>query len=85
MIQLTRDCFHLLCQRIIARAGESNFKSETYIDIFLKGKDQMYDAHVKTSGGYIVGGIKLAITLRLLGRGDAFDLAVIFDIESWYC
>ena len=27
----------------------------------------------------------MAITLRLLGGGDALDLAVIFDIESCYC
>ena len=55
MFQMTRDYFHLLYQRIIVRAGESNFKSEAYIDTFLKGKDQMYDAHVKTSGDYIAG------------------------------
>ena len=46
------------------------------IDAFLKGT-QLYDANEKTTGGYISGEIKLAITIRLLARGDALDLAVI--------
>ena len=82
---MKRDCFNLLCQRIIVCVGEAKFKSEAYIDAFLKGKDQMYDANVKTTGGYIAGEVKVAITLRLLGGGDALDLAVIFDIEPCHC
>ena len=45
----------------------------------------MYDANVKTTGGYVAGEVKLALTLRLLGGGDALDLAVIFDIEPCHC
>ena len=82
---MTRDCFNLLCQRIIVCVGEAKFKSEAYIDAFLKGKDQMYDANVKTTGGYIAGEVKVAITLRLLGGGDALDLGVIFDVEPCHC
>ena len=68
-------------QRIICSIGERKFKSEAYIDAFLKGKDNMYDANEKTSGGYISGEVKLGITLRLLAGGDAFDLGIIFDIH----
>ena len=40
----------------------------------------MYNAHVKTCGGYISGEVKVAVTLRILAGGDALDLGVIFDI-----
>ena len=76
MFRMDRECFHLLCQRIIS-VGEKEFKSEAYIDAFLKGKDPMYDAHVCTSGGYVSGEVKLGIALRLLAGGNAIDLGVI--------
>ena len=73
MFRLNRDCFDLLCNTIIAGVGEKAFKLEAYIDAFLKGKNSMYDANVATTGGYIAGEVKLAITLRLLAGGDAYD------------
>ena len=79
---MDRKCFSLLCERIISSVGEKEIKSEPYIDAFLKGKDKMYDANVCTTGGYIAGEVKLAVTLRLLAGGDALDLGVIFDISS---
>ena len=78
---MTRPCFHLLCQQIISYTGESGFKSEAYIDAFLKDKCQMYKALCKTTAGYVSGEVKLAVTLRLLAGGDAYDLGVIFDID----
>ena len=45
----------------------------------------MYDAHVKTTGGYISGKVKLAITLRMLAGGDSYDLAVIFYVHFDHC
>ena len=45
----------------------------------------MYRAHVSTSGGYISGEVKLAITLRMMAGGDALDLGALFDISSSYC
>ena len=45
----------------------------------------MYDANCKTTGGYISGEVKLAVTLRLLAGGDALDLGLIFDIGSNHC
>ena len=80
MFRMTRDYFQLLCNTIIAGIGEASFKSEAYIDAFLKGKNAMYKANVQTTGGYIAGEVKLAITLRILGGGNALDIAVIFDV-----
>ena len=45
----------------------------------------MYDDHVRTSGGYVSGEVKLGIALRLLAGGDAMDLGVIFDVTSINC
>ena len=82
---MTRECFALLCSRIIISIGEKNFKSESYIDAFLKGKDSMFDAHEKTSGGFISRETKVGITLRLLAGGDINDLGVLFDITPNHC
>ena len=85
MFRMTRECFAQLCSRIIRSVGEKKFKSESYIDAFLKGKDCMFEAHEKTCGGYISGETKVGITLRLLAGGDINDLGVIFDITANYC
>ena len=45
----------------------------------------MDQAHVQTSGWYISGEIKLALTLRLLAGGDTLNLGVLFDLSSNYC
>ena len=42
----------------------------------------MFDAHVKTCGGYISGETKVGITLRILAGGYVLDLGVLFDISS---
>ena len=85
MFCMTRECFALLCSTIISKVGEKEFKSEAYIDAFLKGTDPMYEANTKTTGGYISGEVKLAITLRRLAGGDALDLGVIFDVQTDHC
>ena len=78
---MTREFFSQLYSRIILSIGELEFKSESYIDAFLKGKDSMFDAHVKTCGGYISGETKVGITLRILAGGDVLYLSVLFDIS----
>ena len=82
---MSRECFSLLCQKIICGIGEKAFKSESYINAFLRGKDQMFNAHERTSGGYISGETKVAISLRLLAGGDSYDLSVMFDISYKHC
>ena len=85
MFRMSKQCFVALCDTIISWVGESKFKSESYINAYLRGKNQMFMANQLTSGGYISGEIKLAITLRLLAGGSCYDLAVIFDITYDYC
>ena len=85
MFRMSRECFSLLCQKITCSIGEKAFKSESYIDAFLRGKDKMFKAHEFTSGGYISGETKVAITLRLLAGGDSYDIGVIFDISYKHC
>ena len=85
MFRMTRQCFSELCQFIISKVGEKQFKSESYINAFLVNKDSMFIANEKTTGGYISGETKLGITLRLLAGGDSLDLGVIFDISPKWC
>ena len=67
---MSRDCFDDLCSKIIMNVGESVFCSESYIDAFLRNENKMFMAHGKTTGGYILGEVKLAVTLRLLSGGS---------------
>ena len=53
MFRMTRQCFSELCQLIISKVGEKQFKSESYINAFLVNKDSMCIANEKTTGGYI--------------------------------
>ena len=48
-------------------------------------QSSMHYAHKLTTSGYVSGEVKLAITLCLLASGDAYDLAVIFDISPRWC
>ena len=82
MFRMTRDCFDLLCSTIIARVGEKAFKSEAYIDAFLRGKDFMYDANIATTGGYIAGKGKLAMTLCILAGCDALYIFFIVYVYA---
>lgn len=82
---MARECFDLLSQRIIISIGESQLKSEAYVDALLKGKDSMYDANEIIICGFIVGEVKLGIILCLLAGGDALDLGIVIDIHSTTC
>lgn len=83
IFRMPRDYCDLLRKRVTTGVGEQNFKSDAYIGAFLKGKDQMYNANMKTTGVYGAdeGEGKVTIALLLLGGGGALDLAVMFDIE----
>ena len=93
MFRMNRDCFKLLCHKIISKIGESKFKSEEYISAFLSNPfsplssraSLIHYAHCHTTGGYISGEVKLGISLRLLAGGDALDLAVMFDVGHRWC
>ena len=89
--RMERECFDYLCQRIIENVGEREFKSEDYLRDFSNGdanvvdSDQLHQtnilhAHEKTTGGFVSGEVKLALTLRLLAGGSYMDLALLFDV-----
>jgi hypothetical protein len=80
---MTKECFAILCRRIIAAVGEKNFKSEQYIESMLKSTS-IHAAHETTSGGYICGEVKLALTLRMLAGGSYLDLSLIFRCRDTY-
>ena len=67
--RMTKHCFQLLCLKIIKGIGEEEFKSEQYLASQVAQNTKlgkMLMAHQKTSGGFICGEVKLAITLRIL-------------------
>ena len=74
MFHVSRECFHLLCKKIIYAICETEFKSEFYIDAFLRGKDEMFNAHEHTSSGYISGETKFVVTLYILSGSNSCDL-----------
>ena len=103
--------FDALSQLIINDVGEEDFKPESYIkehlmsmEDDLSGSDlsqkkrRMYYAHCFTTGGYINGETKLAITLRLMAGGSYLDIAALYCcgysytneifhtvLEKWIC
>ena len=94
MFRMTREYFQQLCQTMIRNFGESCFKSEEYIDSFLdidssssfySWKSRLHNVHVKTSGGYISGEVKLVISIWILAGGDPFDICDIFYIYPSWC
>lgn len=68
--RMERECFHYLCDRIIANVGEGAFKSEEYLYEMKHGyvvedrQANILHAHEHTTGGFVSGEVKLALTLR---------------------
>ena len=95
MFRMTNECFDELCADIEEVVGEEEFKSEAYIERCLKiekedystasKKRKMFYAHTTTSGGYIAGEVKLAITLRLLSGASYLDIGALYCCGYTYC
>jgi hypothetical protein len=83
MFRMSKDCFKHLCDQIISAVGEKSFKSESFIETHLKNTS-IHGAHEVTSGGYISGEVKVALTLRILAGGSYLDIALIFRCGSSY-
>lgn len=86
---MSRECFRHLCSRIEENVGESKFKSEQYLRNLKQSSDprdkqirKMMKSHEKSTGGFISGEVKLAITLRILAGGSYLDLALLYDTSS---
>jgi hypothetical protein len=89
--RMDKECFKLLCERITDTVGQHEFKSEQYLDNLRNGVighkylEAMDHAHRKSTGGFISGEIKLALTLRLLAGGSYMDLSLLFETSFSYC
>lgn len=76
--RMERGCFDYLCERIIENVGERDFKSEEYLYDLQRGYiSEEYckqygamKAHEHSTGGFVSGQVKLALTLRLLAGGS---------------
>jgi hypothetical protein len=89
--RMSRECFQLLCDRIEANVGEEEFKSEEYLKNLKhtdveseKKKVNLMYAHEASTGGFVSGEIKLALTLRLLAGGSYLDLSLLYEVGSSY-
>jgi len=87
---MSRECFKYLCKRIEENIGPSKFKSEQYLCNLRSGKDlncgkqRMDNAHMKSTGGFISGEVKLALTLHLLAGGSYIDLSLLYETGFTY-
>ena len=89
--RMSRECFAYLCNRIMTNVGEDKFKSEEFLDNLKhsddprdKEKVQMMNAHEGSTGGFISGEIKLALTLRMLAGGSYLDLSLLYEMGTHY-
>ena len=84
MFRMPCECFHQLCEKIKRNVGEREFCSEDYIKEHLKHgtskEARMYQAHEKTSGGWLCGEARVALALRMLAGASYLDLAIIFNV-----
>jgi len=76
--------------KIEENIGSEKFKSERYLrEIRLgrignKKEQRIYNAHSKSTGGFISGEIKLLLTLRLLAGGSYLDLSLLLEVGFHY-
>ena len=86
LFRMTRPSFRKLCVKIEGAVGPSKFKSEAYLDNLKKighttRESSMYNASLKTSGGWISGEVKLAMTLRILAGASYLDMFLWFNVN----
>ena len=89
--RMSRECFAYLCNMIESNVGEEVFKSEEYLNALRtsnkdedKVKAQTMNAHDQSTGGFISGEVKLAITLRLLAGDSYLDLSLLYETGPSY-
>ena len=87
--RMSRDCFQYLCDKIEANVGERTFKSECFLsdlktssESWNKYSVNLMQAHEASTGGFVSGEVKLALTLRLLAGGSYLDLALLYEVSS---
>ena len=89
MFRMHRPCFHRLCCEIERAVGKETFKSENYIqhlrDIGPATRIScMYIASRHTSGEWIQGEVKVALTIRYLAGASYLDLFMAYHVSADY-
>lgn len=84
--RMNKELFRSLCRRIEDIVGVHTFMSEDHLDTVLSDphadrSNNIYFAHARSTGGVIVGEVKLASALRILGGGTYMDMALVFDMS----
>lgn len=82
--RMSKDLFKILCQKIEDIVGVHSFMSEDHLNEIMSSpnsdqSNNIYFAHARSTGGVIVGEVKIACTLRILGGGTYMDVALLFD------
>jgi hypothetical protein len=74
MFRMPKESFKLLCSKISSTIGIDTFRPEGGI------VDGPNAAMLRDVGGYIVGEVKVAISLRMLAGGSYLDLVPLFGV-----
>ena len=72
------------CRRICVQEREVFERLKQSTDPKDKITLKLMKCHEKSTGGFISGEVKLAITLRILAGGSYLDLALLYDTSSSY-
>ncbi len=84
---MLKEVFQKLCRIIEGFAGAENFKSKQYLEDILSRQqhpdetcpwNNIFFAHYYSTGGFISGEVKLALTLCILGGGSYLDMGLLF-------
>ena len=86
LFRMHRPCFNKLCAKILAAVGPSNFKDDCYLETLESlgtstRESSMFHASKHTSGTYISGEFKLAVTLRVLAGASYLDMYLWANIS----
>ncbi len=83
--RMSQDCFADLCNKIEEYVGPQEFKRERFIhDLEAQERNNsktMIHLHRMTTGSFVSGEIKIAVTLWLLAGGSYLDLSLLFGIS----
>ena len=87
MFRMSKNCFAYMVSTIEAKVGREKFKSDEFLNSMEKNGSpfhRMAYVHKRTTGGFICGEIKMAITLRMLAGGSYLDLFMLYDVFHTY-
>jgi hypothetical protein len=85
---MSKALFQQLCDDVSDAVSEDEFKSKQYIQqqidsasIFQDHSNNIFIAHHDSTGGFVLGKVKLAITLCILGGASYLDVSLFFEVS----